>query len=123
MGNIYGSQTEVRGTHTGCDGNSAGIGDRNPGSLSGKTEYSGTLGSHRANDSTGSALIALIGGMLSQLIGQVESQLAETDECIDWYVNQKNKLLSQLEGLRQLQALEATARETMTQETSPDQGA
>lgn len=52
---------------------------------------------------------AIVGGMLSQMIEEVESQLQNDQECIEWYEREKEKHLRKLENLRQLRELQLSS--------------
>jgi hypothetical protein len=68
----------------------------------------------RATRSGASIVKPVTGGILTQLIEQVEDQLGNDEACIEWYQREKDKHQRQLENLKQLQAL-------FLQEEEPEQ--
>lgn len=50
-------------------------------------------------------LVLLTGGIISQLIADAEDRLGQSEECIEWYVREKEENLKRLENLRKLQRL------------------
>jgi hypothetical protein len=63
---------------------------------------SGTAGSREAFDRV-DRLCIIAGGIVSQLIADAESQLANARACVEWYQQEEAKALQRLEHLRQLQ--------------------
>ncbi|MGL5082313.1 MAG: hypothetical protein ACRC8A_12580 [Microcoleaceae cyanobacterium] len=61
-------------------------------------------------------LAQLNGGILGQSIQDAQARLAECEECIVWYGNQKQKILKQLENLQQLQELSLQLYESNEEE-------
>ena len=55
--------------------------------------------------SSGIQVDPITGGILSQLIKQVEGQLAESKECVDWYERKTKEYQDQLDQLKHLQGL------------------
>ncbi len=62
----------------------------------------GTGGAARAQRNT---VDPITGGILSQLIDQVKSQLAEAEECVEWYERKKTEYRGQLDRLEHLHRL------------------
>lgn len=58
-----------------------------------------------ATRSGGIAGDPVTGGIIAQLIAQVEDQLGEAVECVQWYERSVEKYQRQLENLKQLQQL------------------
>lgn len=54
-----------------------------------------------------SILSAVSGGILAQLIDDAEDQLEQANACIQWYEDERQKVLGRLENLRQLQSLQS----------------
>jgi len=79
------------------------------GGTGGSSRISGSdsLGPDRADRSRGTPDIGAVvtGGILSQLIESVAEQLAESDECIEWYQRRSQQLQSRLDELRRLKVL------------------
>lgn len=48
------------------------------------------------------ATISILGGIVTQLIERVESQLGEAVECVDWYERQRRQFQKELDNLRSL---------------------
>lgn len=65
-------------------------------------EHGGFSGSDRLR---GSLSGALAGGILSQLIEDTRTQLAESEECLDWYRREIDKNQARLKNLLRLQKL------------------
>ncbi|MFH7243563.1 MAG: hypothetical protein ACHWZW_12005 [Spirulina sp.] len=96
---------EVRGTKNGLgSGEGHTISQGRPGDSGGEPEYlCGRVA--REVGAWGGGPNSLFGGIVAQLISQVEDQLSEARECIALYQRAEEKYEKQLENLRQLQQL------------------
>lgn len=64
-----------------------------------------SVGADREDRSRGCFGDLVAGGILAQLISQVEDQLSEAEECIAWYERAKEKHQRQLSNLMELKRL------------------
>jgi len=105
MGETHGSKKQVRRTHPRCDGNVATVGYSRirPASRSAKSFRQ--IGVNRPDWFGRDPLRCLPGGILTQLIEEVEDQLGDAEECITREKRRIVKLERRLQRLQQLQAL------------------
>lgn len=91
-----------------CSGQPHGQGEsRSPG---GELKHL-RIGAPRTFGPWGALPNPIAGGIIAQLIAQVEDQLSTAQECITWYEREVEKYTRQLENLKQLQELAATPPE------------
>lgn len=108
MGENNEKENEVRGTRERRDNDSPSIGSPGTGCNGGDVEIVGAVGTGSQNWARTSLLRNLAGGVVSQLITQIEDQLGEARETIAKEERKIEKLNQRLLQLRRLQESEKT---------------
>jgi len=105
-GHEYQGQTEaIPGTEgSGFSGSANQAGEGRPTGI-GRATGNASIGNRGAAGPWGIASNPVTGGIIAQLIAQVEDQLGEAVECVEWYQRSVEKYQRQLDNLKQLQKL------------------
>jgi len=100
------SQAKVQRTYQGRDGHVASERDRESRLISSDPQFIGTLRVDRPNRLRENTARVLLGGIVAQLIDEIEDQLGDAQECIATYQKRIAKLEKRLESMRRLQELQ-----------------
>lgn len=106
MGEMHGKKTKISRANQGCDNHSAPVGNCESGPTRQHPEFIGPLRVDRPYRTRRDKNRAVLGGIIAQLIEDVEDQLGDARECIANQEKRIARLERRLDGLRLLQELQ-----------------